>query len=90
MLDNEYSYCLEARIQKLVFRIWKGWLRVLIAINLMIDRADYPSFQSDKSLKIIGTHFMPGSGRALIVLEVSEEDLVFLKLKFGSVNVWKR
>jgi len=56
----------------------------------MIDRNDYPTFLSDKSLKIIGTHFTPGSGKVLVILEVPEEDLVFLKLKFGSKNVWKR
>jgi len=62
----------------------------LIEINLMMDKADYQHFMLDNYTKIIGTHFVPGSGRVLIIIEVPEEELVFLRLKFGPNNVWKR
>jgi hypothetical protein len=56
----------------------------------MMDKTDYQHFLLDNFTKIIGTHFVPGSGRVLIIVEVPEEELVFLRLKFGPNNVWKR
>jgi hypothetical protein len=60
----------------------------MVQIHVIVQRGvGLPEI--DKS-RVLGEYQARSQNRKLFVLEVTEEEFTFLKLKYGNENVWKR
>jgi len=64
----------------------------LIAINIIVSKQESDSIKNKESdtFKIISALQTRSGNSHLFVVEAEEEEVTFLKLKYGDRNVWKR
>ena len=59
-------------------------------IYLFVTNADSIKSVESKEFRILNIYYKNGAGQNLFTIDTTEEELVFLKLKYGNKNAWKR
>lgn len=62
---------------------------MIIYLYVYDEGADYVKQREGKDFGICWTHYKD-NGYRLFEIDTTEEELVFLKLKYGKENAWKR
>jgi hypothetical protein len=64
----------------------------VIEINLLAPQGDLNQImdKNSESFKIISMAWCRDGTKYLFIVEAAEEEVTFLKLKYGEHNVWKR
>jgi len=63
---------------------------MIIHVFVPWEEADSLKDKEGIDFRIIARHSRNMRGESLLIIDTTEEELVFLKLKYGNNNAWKR
>ena len=63
---------------------------MIIHVFVPWEEADSLKDKEGDDFRIIARHSRNRRGESLLIIDTTEEELVFLKLKYGNKNAWKR